>query len=181
MMRFLILIAFLTSGLLSPASAWEMLSLTASSEHNGSDVWSGKFTGLNGRSYDASAFYRPSNQPFSAKTVLAQSGKGAVTWLLPLAADAGYEARLYHADPLLSLGGGAAVQLARHSMVSFRIDNIVRLGGRVSEQPCYDGFRRQYHCGTGLAWTDYRQSDLDRRGSYATPAVKIKLTHRFSF
>lgn len=164
-----------------PAKAWDMLSLTAASEHQGSDVWSGKFTGLNGRSYDASAFYRPNNQPFSAKAVLTRRGSAHVTWLLPIAADAGYQARLYQAEPLLSLGTGAAIRFARHAMLSIRLDNLVRLGGDVSEQPCYDGFRRQYHCGTGVAWRDYQNSDIDRRGSYGTPAVKIKLTHRFSF
>lgn len=160
---------------------WRILSLQAASEHNGSDVWSGKFTGLNGRNYDASVFYRPTNQPFSMKTVLAKDTAKAVTWILPIAVDAGYKARLYQADPLLTLGGGAALQVARHSMVSFRIDNILRLGGTVSEQPCYDGFRRQYHCGTGLAWRDYENSDIDRRGSLATPQIKMRFTHRFAF
>ena len=163
------------------AVAWEILSLTAASEHQGSDVWSGKFTGLNGRTYDASSFYRANNQPFSAKTVLTRRQNRSVTWLLPIAADAGYQARLYQARPLLSLGGGAAVRLARHSMVSFRVDNLLQFGGHVSEQPCYDSYRRQFHCGTGAAWLDYQNSKADRRGNYAVPAVKLKLTHRFSF
>lgn len=162
------------------AKDWQVISLTASSEHLGSNVWSGKFTGLNGRNYDASSFYRPTNQPLSARLILAKPDNASgITWILPLAADTGHQAKLYQADPLLSFGGGAAVQLARHSIVSVRLDNVLRLGGDISEQPCYDTYRRQYHCGTGLAWADYKKSDIDRRGNYATPGIRINLTHRF--
>lgn len=180
-MKKLLLILSLIIAQPALADDWQLLSLTAASEHNGSDVWSGKFTAINGRHYDASAFYAPTNQPFSAKLVLAKKTDRRLTWLLPLAADAGYQARLYQAEPLFALGGGAVLRLAGHSMVSLRIDNILRLGGALSEQPCYDGFRRQYHCGTGLAWRDYQASDIDRRGRFAVPQIKVKLTHRFSF
>ena len=57
-----------------------------------------------------------------------------------IAVDAGYEAKLYQAAPLLSIGFGAAITLAPQSMLSMRIDNALRLGGTISEQPCYDGF-----------------------------------------
>ncbi len=160
---------------------WQLLSLQAASEHNGSDVWSGKFTGLNGRNYNAESFYTPTNQPFSAKAVFARTSNSAITWILPLGIDAGYQARLYQADPLLTLGGGAALSLGRYSMVSLRLDNIARLGGKISEQACYDAYRRQFHCGTGLAWTDYQNSNIDRRGSMARAQIKLRLTHRFSF
>jgi len=104
-----------------------------------------------------------------------------VTWLLPIAFDAGYEAKLYQAAPLLSIGFGAAITLAPQSMLSLRIDNALRLGGTISEQPCYDGFRRQYHCGTGMAWVDYRQIDNDRRDGFAEPSLQVKYVERFSF
>ena len=162
-------------------SDWQLLSLQATSEHNGSDVWSGKFTGLNGRNYNTESFYTPTNQPFSAKAVFARIGNAALTWILPLGLDAGYQARLYQAAPLLTLGGGAALRIGTYSMVSLRLDNIVRLGGKISEQACYDAYRRQFHCGTGLAWTDYKNSNFDRRSSMATAHIKLRFTHRFSF
>ena len=28
------------------------------------------------------------------------------------------------------------------------------MGGGVTESACYDDFRRAFHCGTGLAWSD---------------------------
>ena len=165
---------------------WQLLSLKAESRHTASKVWPGKFTSLNGHSYNVQDFYQ-SNQPnFSAraifkKTALSTRANRQVTWLLPIAVDAGYEAKLYQAAPLLSIGFGAAITLAPQSMLSMRIDNALRLGGTISEQPCYDGFRRQYHCGTGMAWIDYRQIDTDRRDGFAEPSLQVKYVERFSF
>lgn len=183
---------------MSPAWAgaqqgWHVLSLSAKSEHVGSRVWSGNFTALNQRNYDAARFYEPTNQLFSAKMIFAKAANRTanqratrrvtrrVTWLLPIALDAGYRAQLYQAAPLFSLGIGAAFALPEHTMVSIRAENMLRLGGGVSEQACYDGFRRQFHCGTGLAWTDYTRHGEDRRDAIALPAIKIKFIKRFSF
>lgn len=163
------------------ADGWQILSLSASSEHEGSHVWSGKFTALNGRDYDASAFYTSRHQTLSAKIILARPQQNRITWLMPIALDAGYEARLYQAKPLFGLGLGAAIALSGDAMVSLRAENLMRLGGTISEQPCYDGFRRQYHCGTGLAWLDYRNIDSRRRDNFALPTLQVKYVRRFSF
>ena len=104
-----------------------------------------------------------------------------MNWLLPISVDAGYEAKLYQASPFLSVGFGAAMSLDTGAMVSLRLDNALRMGGDIREQPCYDGFRRQYHCGTGLAWLDYRQIDIDRRDDFAVPSLQVKYVERFSF
>ena len=164
---------------------------------SGSRVWSGNFTALNQRNYDTARFYEPTNQLFSAKMIFAKAATRPanqranqranrrvtrrVTWLLPIALDAGYRAQLYQAAPLFSLGIGAAFALPEHTMVSIRAENLLRLGGGVSEQACYDGFRRQFHCGTGLAWTDYTRHGETRRDAIALPAIKIKFIKRFSF
>lgn len=178
------------SALMSPALAegrnvWHVLSFSAQSEHAGSKVWSGNFTALNQRNYDASGFYTPNNQPFSAKMIFAKADNRLenkrVTWLLPIALDAGYRAQLYQAAPLFSLGMGAAIALPGRAMVSVRAENIMRLGGAISERPCYDSYRRQFHCGTGMAWTVYTQHGEDRRDGIALPALKIKFVKRFSF
>jgi hypothetical protein len=160
---------------------WHVLSLSAKSEHAGSKVWSGHFTAPNRRHYDASDFYAPRNQPFSLKAIFAKPDTGGVTWLLPIALDTGHRAQLYQAAPLFSLGMGAAIALPGRAMVSVRAENMLRLGGGVSEQPCYDRFRRQFHCGTGMAWLDYQKRGEDRRNMAALPALKIKFVKRFSF
>jgi hypothetical protein len=170
----------------SSKSEWQLLSLQAESRHAGSKVWQGRFTGLNGQIYDVSDFYQSNRPRFSARAIFSKTAQRrprqrSVTWLVPISVDAGYQAKLYQAAPLFSIGLGAAIALAPQSMVSLRIDNALRLGGTISEQPCYDGFRRQYHCGTGLAWVDYRQIDSDRRDSFALPTLKFKYVRRFSF
>ena len=30
----------------------------------------------------------------------------------------------------------------------------IKIGGGVSESACYDDFRRAFHCGTGMVWSD---------------------------
>lgn len=170
---------------LTPAAAvaedWTLLTLQADSRHQGSKVWSGYFRGPNGRDYNAAEFYRPTKPLFSATGVLALDADKPISWLVPLAVDAGYEARLYQAEPLAAIGFGTALRFGRTTAVSFRVDNLLVVGGKISEQPCYDGYRRRYHCGTGAAWTRFETSSNDRRGRLAVPMLRAKLTHRFSF
>ena len=158
-----------------------LVSLKAQSEHLGSKVWSGKFRGLNGRDYNASEFYQSENPEFSATALLMLQPQQAVSWLLPISVDAGYQSKLYAAAPLASIGFGAAISLNRLSVLTVRADNLLVAGGAVSERPCYDGYRRRYHCGTGLAWTDFQRQDIDRRGNLAVPGLHIHYIRRFSF
>ena len=182
MMRQLFILTVFLAGL-TPAAAqdWQIIRLQAESKHQGSKVWSGYFRGLNGRDYNAAQFYRPQREEFSAFGIVALDPHKKVSWLVPLAVDAGYDAKLFQAEPLAAIGFGAAVRTGPYSVVSLRADNLLVAGGRVSEQPCYDGFRRRYHCGTGTAWTDYQRSDVDRRGRLAVPALYARFVHRFSF
>ncbi len=177
---FLLLLAASTAQAESP-SAWQLLSLKAESRHAGSKVWQGKFTGLNGQIYDVSGFYQTKRPTFSARAIFTKTDGKKINWLLPITLDGGYQARLYQAEPLLGLGFGAAISLAPQTMLSLRLDNALRMGGDIREQPCYDGFRRQYHCGTGLAWLDYRNIDSLRRDNFALPTLQVKYVRRFSF
>lgn len=51
-----------------------------------------------------------------------------------------------------------------------------QLGGKVRERPCHDGFRRAFHCGTGLPWTD-AAPHLKQRA--VTPLAKLTIDWRF--
>lgn len=159
----------------------QLVSLKATSQHAASKVWSGRFRGLNGRDYNASAFYKPTKPQLSATGLLMINSQDRVSWLLPISIDAGYHAKLYQADPLASIGFGTAVSLDAQSVVTFRVDNLLVSGGKISERPCYDSYRRRYHCGSGLAWTDFEKTGFDRRGRLAVPSIEIKFKRRFSF
>ena len=165
---------------------WKLLSFQAGNQHSASMVWRGKFKGLNGQLYDASDFYQSSHSSFSARAILSKTVNlpgvpHPISWLLPISVDAGYEAKLYQAAPFVSFGLGAAAKLAPQTVLSLRMDNAFRMGGDINEQPCYDGFQRQYHCGTGFAWSDYQRLAKDRRAAFSLPTFQIEYIRRFSF
>ena len=167
------------------SSAWQLLTLQAENRHAG-NVWQGYFLGLNGRQYNTSSFYKNRRIGFKAKATFAKTanqpwGRKPVTWLLPVSLDGGYQAKLYQAEPLLSLGLGAIVKTSSNSLITLRINDAFKVGGDIKEQPCYDSFRRQYHCGSGLAWTDYirvgNYSELDGNRH----RLEFKIIQKFSF
>ena len=38
----------------------------------------------------------------------------------------------------------------------FGFNNAFKIGGSIKEKPCYDKFDREFHCGTGQPWVDYK-------------------------
>lgn len=182
-LAFAVFISTFISPSISPAAAADvqLVSLTAVSQHAASKVWSGRFRGVNGRDYNASAFYKSTKPQLSATGLLMINPQDRFSWLLPISIDAGYHADLYQADPLASIGFGTAVSLDAHSVLTLRVDNLLVSGGKISERPCFDSYRRRYHCGSGLAWTDFEKTDFDRRGRLAVPSIEIKFRRRFSF
>lgn len=182
-LAFAVFISTFISPSISPAAAADvqLVSLTAVSQHAASKVWSGRFRGVNGRDYNASAFYKSTKPQLSATGLLMINPQDRFSWLLPISIDAGYHAELYQADPLASIGFGTAVSLDAHSVLTLRVDNLLVSGGKISERPCFDSYRRRYHCGSGLAWTDFEKTDFDRRGRLAVPSIEIKFRRRFSF
>ena len=180
-MRILLLLLALIvscSPLLAAAKDLQWLHVQASDSHQASDAWHGYFTASNGKAHNVSNFYRPKNQLFSASATLAVS-RPKVSWLLPIALDAGYAAELYQASPSLRLGFGAVIATSQASLLSVRVDNLLTLGGDVHEQACYDKYTRAFHCGTGLAWSDYRGSSLSRRDAAQQAKLKARFIYRF--
>lgn len=178
-----LLILLLVSFARTPSWAGDiqLISLNGASTHVGSKVWSGKFRGLNGRDYNASEFYQSQNQEFSATGVFMLNSQKRISYLLPVSVDAGYKAQIYQAQSLASIGFGAAISIDSQSVLTLRVDNLLVIGGKISEQPCYDSYRRRYHCGTGSAWRDFERVDDDRRGSLAVPGFQARFIRRFSF
>lgn len=158
-----------------------LIRLNLAPQHTASKIWRGRFTALNGAFFNTAHFYRNRDVALSANAIWAKPMTERVSLLLPLALDAGYDAALMQTRPMAGLGIGAAIGLGAQTMLSVRAENLIRLGGQTSEQPCYDDFRRRFHCGTGMAWTDYQQSAADRRDGLGLAAFHARLIHRFSF
>lgn len=166
---------------IAPARAGDvqLVNLQASNAHLASQVWRGIFQGLNGADYDTRAFYKSQKPEFSASGIFLVNPKKRFSLMLPVALDAGYQAELYRAQPMIGLGIGTAIGLSKRSVLSLKVDNLLVAGGRVSEQPCYDSYRRRFHCGSGLAWTDFQTSNINRRR--AEPTIYARYIKKFSF
>ena len=67
--------------------------------------------------------------------------------------DNGYNSTLIDVDPLYYLSLSTKYHLGKIKNKVI-VDPIIKYGGGVTESPCYDDFRRAFHCGTGLAWSD---------------------------
>ena len=141
----------------------KLVQVSADQNHRMSEVWDGQFQALDGSRFDTSAFYQSSKTTFSAAGVFAYTITPQFTALMPFTADAGYESQLYQAAPGLELGLGVLWSEASWSL-GLVGRSLTRVGGGVTEQACKDSINRQFHCGTGLPWTDYqiRQPTLDR-------------------
>ena len=68
--------------------------------------------------------------------------------------DNGYDSALYNVKPLAYISIAAYYQYSENKSFKLMLDPIIQYGGSVLESACYDDFRRAYHCGTGLNWTD---------------------------
>ena len=52
------------------------------------------------------------------------------------------------------------------------LQNAIFIGGSVQEKACIDILKREFHCGTGLPWSDYEGYELPQ---------DLGLLFRFSF
>lgn len=144
--------------------------------HRTSYVWDGRFRAIDGTPYDKHELYISSRPQFNTKLGIKLYDTGTLRLSLPLHYDNGYRAALYDAEPFLGGGLIGRWHYRENLTLGFALHDVVQVGGRLQESPCYDGFRRAFHCGTGLPWTDakpYLQRDN-------TPAFfKLSLDWRF--
>lgn len=150
--------------------------LQVQDSHRTSYVWSGRFTAMNGDAHDMAHFYRAKRQQFNVQAAIKLHEGPRLRIALPLHMDNGYRADLYQAEPYF--GGGLIVQWAKNERVTWglHIHDALQIGGGVRESPCHDGFRRQFHCGTGLPWSD---AGPHLRQSNVVPFGALRLNWRF--
>ena len=144
--------------------------------HQTSRPWSGYFLAMNGRAYNVSPFYETKTPELNAKSAIEIYRSGVLKLSIPIHFDNGWRADLYQADRFLGLGLSAYYAPTRKDLITLHLLDIVQLGGQVTEQPCYDSFRREFHCGSGNPWSDVK-GRLDGRTTDAR--VKISWRQRF--
>lgn len=124
-----------------------------SNKHIYTKPYSGHFNALNGDYHDASEYYKSERLELNISGLLLIAMSPSTTLRLPWFVDLGYKSRLYSVDPLIEFGVHV-VNIKGNRTFEFGLDNLVKIGGEVSEQPCVDSLYREFHCGTGVPWTD---------------------------
>lgn len=157
------------------ADKWDLVGVTGESTYSQSSVWIGRPTGLNGKQYDFSSFYKAENLRFHFQGTATYQISDNFLLTLPFKFDAGYKSQLYDASPQINLGLGA-IYGDNNLVVNFGLSNILSFGGKVTERPCYDSFDRAFHCGTALPWIDV----AERLGVNEVPVrLSLRFLYRF--
>lgn len=124
-----------------------------SNKHVYTKPYSGHFQAINGDYHDASEYYKSERLELNANGLLLISWSPSTTFKMPWFIDLGYKSRLYNVDPVIEFGV-FVINIKENRTLEFGLDNLIKIGGKVSEQPCVDSFYREFHCGTGVPWTD---------------------------
>jgi hypothetical protein len=133
--------------------AIELIKVEANGNFDRVDVWSGKFIDLSGNLWDTSEYYFQENESFNASLFFNHKYKKlSITSKIFL--DNGYNSSLIDVDPLYYMSLSAKYHLGENKKLKVVLDPIIKFGGGVTESPCYDDFRRAFHCGTGMSWSD---------------------------
>jgi len=99
-------------------------------------------------------FYRSKTPQFNLTTAVELHETPRLRLSLPVQIDNGYRADLYRAQAYLGLGLVAQWAASDRIVLGCHLHDALQFGGDVSEQPCRDGFQGNFHCGTGLPWSD---------------------------
>ena len=173
---FALLLAVLKS---ASASEYEFVArlTSGSSDYTQSDVWTGNFVALNGKSFDVSHLYESERQTFNVSGYFLFGESNAKTsFLIPFKYDNGFSAPLYSAKNRLDVGLVINHRIDTKLSMNFGVIELYSLGGKITENPCLDGFDREFHCGSGLPWVDYRPQAHTKT---STPRLLTRLTYSF--
>ena len=135
------------------AYAFELVKVEASGDFERVDVWSGKFMDLSGKVWDTSEYYSQENESYSSSFYISHDFN-RFKFTSKIFLDSGYDSALIDVDPLYYISLSTKYQLGENEKIKVVIDPIIKMGGGVTESACYDDFRRAFHCGTGMAWSD---------------------------
>ena len=95
---------------------------------------------------------------------------------IPVHFDNGFKSYLYDANRYLGTGLSLYYRKSKDIFLTFEAHDILQINNKVKERPCYDAFRREFHCGTGSPWVDVKnhltQSDIPKN-------IKLKIFYFF--
>lgn len=150
-----------------------MYPTSAKDAHAYSLPYSGRFTAINGDEFDASEYFISSNLELSISGFSAiffeNNFSVKLNWLL----DNGYNSALYNVKPSL-LGSVGLIKSNPGLKFEIFVNNLFFLGGEVSERACVDALEREFHCGSGLPWSDYVPYEI-------SPDIEVLVNWTFYF
>ena len=126
-----------------------------SNDYNQSKVWSGYFIAPNGEVFNTSNYYKNTKNEFHINgEFFFINLKRKHTVGIPFYYDNGYESSLFKAKEKFDLGLSVSGILSDSIVYGISATSLLQFGGDLNEYPCVDSFNREFHCGTGIPWTD---------------------------
>ena len=150
---------------------------SGNSDYTQSVVWTGSFVAPNGKLFDVSHLYKSERQTFNLSGYfLFGKSRSKTIFLIPFKYDNGFSAPLYSAKKRLDIGVILNRRINTRVSMNFGVFDLYSLGGKITENPCLDMFNREFHCGSGLPWVDYRPQAHVKT---TTPRFLTRLTYSF--
>lgn len=146
------------------SSTTSLISVNAETTNLRRGVWSGRFVDFAGNQWDVSRYYKPKYQIIRGNVIFGQAidqkqeskkSEAVIFFLHRIDFDTGFKSALYQAQPFISWSPTGIVSLNERLSLAVGFQNLFSLGGHTKESPCFDDFRREFHCGTGIPWSDY--------------------------
>ena len=121
--------------------------------------YTGHFKAINGNSFDVSEYYQPANTEFNISGVILLFLDNGTTIRIDGHFDNGFRSALYEVDQSLSFGLNIT-KTFENKHLNLGISNLLLFGASVKERACVDDLQRDFHCGTGLPWSDYKGFEI---------------------
>lgn len=133
--------------------AFELTKVEINQEFDRTTIWSGVFKDLSGSEWNVSQYYENQQETINTNLYF-RHNFDRFTFFTKLHYNNGYESVLQDVDQQFFLSISTHYQIKSNLSVNLLIDPIIQFGGSMYEYSCKDNFSREYHCGTGLPWSD---------------------------
>ena len=127
---------------------------SAEDKHFYNVPYSGLFRALNGKFHDKSIYFASKTQQLNISGFTAFFFPNEWTLKFDWTIDRGFNSELYDVDPSL-VSDIEIIKFFENTKIELGLSNAFFVGGRVSERACIDELAREFHCGTGLPWSDH--------------------------
>ncbi len=136
----------------SSSIEFSLIEFNAVYDYQRIEPWSGVFKDYTGKEWNLEEFYKNDQLSFTIKPEFLLTYNSNNFTEFSVYADNGFKSDLFIVQPKIIFDQTSYFKITENSFLG--INTIFDLFGGVIESPCYDDFRREYHCGTGLAWSD---------------------------